>query len=346
LTTSDPFLQLPGFAPLSRLYLKVEGLNVAGSIKLKTAKALVASAEWAHGPLAGRHLVESSSGNLGVALASICASRGYPFTCVADPNSNEGALATIRAFGGFVDIVTERDANGGYLGTRLARISSILDTDPSSLWLNQYANPANPRVHEELTAREICDRFSRLDYLFVGVGTGGTMMGCARGLRRKFPRVRIVAVDAAGSVTFGRPPATRRIPGLGASRKPENVDPSVPDDIIHVPEWSAISECRRLARATGLLAGGSTGSVLAALRQYAPRMSGSEVVIAISPDGGQPYLKSVYDDDWVTRHSLWTAAGPPVESLAGPPVESLAGSPVESLAGDQGAGEQLEGGVR
>jgi 2,3-diaminopropionate biosynthesis protein SbnA len=317
LTTSDPFLQVSTFPPLRRLYLKFEGLNVAGSVKLKTAKALIASAEWAHGPLEGRHLVESSSGNLGVALACICASRGYPFTCVADPNSNRDALATIRAFGGFVDVVTERDANGGYLGTRLARISAILEQDSSSLWLNQYANPANPQVHQDLTAREICDRFAALDYLFVGVGTGGTMMGCARGLRQKFPRIRIVAVDAVGSVTFGGPPATRRIPGLGASRKPENVDPSVPDDIIHVPEASAIAECRLLARSTGLLAGGSTGSVLAALRGYLPRLAGSEVIIAISPDGGQPYLGSVYDDDWVGRHSLWTADAEQPRQLEG-----------------------------
>jgi 2,3-diaminopropionate biosynthesis protein SbnA len=282
----------------------LEGLNPVGSIKLKAARSMVAAAEQLPGGIVERHLVESTSGNLGIALASICAARKYSLTCVTDPNANRSTIAEMRALGANVVVVEERDENGGFLTSRIRYIERLIERDSAYLWLNQYANPANPTSHEASTAPAILRQFPGLDTLVIGVGTGGTLMGCLRWMRRHSPATKIVAVDAAGSVTFGGAPSARRIPGLGASRLSRLVDPAAPDVIVHVPEADAVHECRRLARTTGLLAGGSTGTVLAAVRFLADSLNPEGTVVALSPDMGERYLNTVYDDLWVRRHGL------------------------------------------
>jgi len=295
----DVFLDLSGLVPGVDLALKIEGFNAAGSIKLKTAVALLDDAEH-RGLLApGARIIESSSGNLGIALSSVSAVRGYSFTCVADPNTPRQSVALMRAFGAEVVVVAERDAAGGYLQTRLDLIRDRLLTDPGLYWPNQYANPAGPRAHHDRTAASIVREFPDLDYLFVGAGTTGTLMGCAEHLRTHSPRTRIVAVDAEGSVTFGRPPGHRHIPGLGTSRRPELVRPELVDDLVLVPEPEAVRMCRLLAARHGVAAGGSTGSVLAAVARLAPSMPPGATVVAIAPDLGDRYLDTLYDDDWV-----------------------------------------------
>jgi cysteine synthase A len=111
-------------------------------------------------------------------------------------------------------------------------------------------------------------------------------------------------VDAVGSVTFGTEAAARRIPGLGASRRPEILDPLVPDEVVHIGEAETVAECRWLARTTGLLSGGSTGTVLAAVRRLAASIPADATVVGISPDLGERYLSTIYDDEWVRRHGL------------------------------------------
>lgn len=289
---------------LTRFYLKIEGLNPAGSIKLKAARHMIEAAERSGVDLSRTRIIESTSGNLGIALASICAAKGYRLTCVTDPNANATSVAMIRALGAQVVTITRRDANGGFLGSRIAHIRAALSLDPHLHWLNQYANPDNVAAHAEHTAPSILRTFPEVDRLFVGSGTTGTLMGCAQHFRVASPRTRITAVDSTGSVTFGGPPGPRHIPGLGTSRRPENFDPSLVDHVVHVPEWETVRECRWLAASTGLLAGGSTGTVLAAVRREAPFIDAEETVVAIAPDLGERYLSTVYDDDWVARHEL------------------------------------------
>ncbi|MFG1650207.1 2,3-diaminopropionate biosynthesis protein SbnA [Micromonospora sp. NPDC049275] len=301
---------------LRHLYLKIEGLNPAGSIKFTAARGMIEAAErdgllHADPARPPSRLIESTSGNLGVALAGLCAARGYALTCVVDPNTNRAAIATMRSLGAEVEMVTERDANGGFLGSRIAHLRARLAADPGLVWLNQYANPANPAAHADRTAPEILGAFHRVDYLFIGTGTGGTLMGCVQAFHRHSPHTRIVAVDALGSVTFGAAPATRHVPGLGTSRRPEIVDVCAPDDVIHVAEADTVTECRRLARSTGLLAGGSTGTVLAAVRRLSTVIPARATVVAISPDLGERYLESIYDDEWIANRGL---AGPTEEN--------------------------------
>jgi len=287
---------------LSNFHLKLEAMNPAGSVKLKTALGLIGDLE-ARGLIKeDTILIESSSGNLGVALSMICAERGLDFTCVVDPNTSTHNIKIMKAFGANVVIVTKNDDNGGYLGTRIAYVRDAVERDKRFIWLNQYGNPNNPLVHARMTARSIAESFPRLDYLFVGAGTTGTLMGCVQYFRKHRPETRIVAVDSVGSVTFGNPPGKRYIPGLGSSQQPPIFDAEGISGFEMVPEADAVAMCRHLARTNGLLAGGSTGTVVAGVYAWRDRLPENAVVVAISPDFGERYLDTVYDDDWAGGH--------------------------------------------
>lgn len=304
LVSDDIFLRVADIADLNRFYLKVEGFNPGGSIKIKTARGIIQAVEKSGVDMSSTRLIESTSGNLGVALAVICAAKKYRLTCVTDANSNAAAVSIMRALGAEVITIHDRDTNGGYLGSRIAYIQNRLAVESNLYWLNQYANPSNPAAHEQHTAPAVLKAFGWVDYLFLGVGTGGTLMGCVDYFRLQSPNTRIVAVDAVGSVNFGYASGTRHIPGLGTSQRPEILDPHAPDEVVLIPEWETVRECRWLARNTGLLAGGSTGTVLAAVRRQAASIPVDATVVAIAPDLGERYLNSVYDDEWVAKRGL------------------------------------------
>ncbi|GGN01340.1 2,3-diaminopropionate biosynthesis protein SbnA [Streptomyces fuscichromogenes] len=303
-TVPDPgedFVPLTGLLPHAELWLKLESRNPAGSIKMKTATAMIDAAERSGLLRPGAELIESTSGNLGVAMAAICAARGYHLTLVTDPNSNYRSVQQMRALGAEVVVVERRDDNGGYLGSRIAYISLRLATEPGLVWLNQYANPANVAAHRDGTAVEICERFGVPDWLFVGVGTSGTLMGCVEHFAGLGTRPTVVAVDVLGSITFGGAPARRLIPGMGASRKPEIFAPGEYRRVL-VSERDTIVACRRIASRYGLLVGGSTGTVVAAAMAHRHRLPPGSRVLAISPDLGGAYLDTIYDDGWVATH--------------------------------------------
>jgi 2,3-diaminopropionate biosynthesis protein SbnA len=293
------------------MYLKVEGFNFAGSVKLRTAAGLVAAAE-AQGRLgAGAVMIESSSGNLGLALGVIAASKGIPFVCVTDPRCSPTTLRLLKALGAEVVVVSEPDHNGGFLASRMEYVRRRCAADPRYVWLNQYANPANWIAHYELTATEIAKQFPELDVLFVGAGTGGTVMGCARYFRDNGDRVRVVAVDAVGSVSFGGKPARRLIPGLGTSAPPPLLDRSLLADVVYVSEPDTVRYCRLLA-ANGFLLGGSTGTVVGAAMAWLTAHDPDQrlTAVAIGPDLADRYVDTIYDDAWVSEHlgDLTTAA--------------------------------------
>ena len=243
------------------LLLKCEGFNFAGSVKLKAATAMVEAAEREGLLRPGAFIVESSSGNLGVALSMIAASRGYRFLCVTDSRCNLATRLLMEALGAQVHIVTEPDPVGGLLGARMNFIKELCEDDDRYVWINQYTNANAWKAHYRTTAPAIARQFPDLDVLFVGAGTTGTLMGCARWFKQRRPSVRIVAVDAVGSVSFGAPAARRMIPGLGMNVRPPLLDPSFIDEVIYVEEADTIRTCHRLAR-RGFLFGGSTGTVV------------------------------------------------------------------------------------
>ncbi|MFC4334320.1 2,3-diaminopropionate biosynthesis protein SbnA [Salininema proteolyticum] len=300
--TDDIFVHLDDFLPGRDLYLKLEGLNPAGSIKAKTAAALLHDAERTGRLTPGKKIIESSSGNLGIALSIACAAKGYPLTIVTDANAQPSALNTMAALGTRLTVIEHPDPAGGFLHQRIDHIHKALHNDPDLIWLNQYANPANTRAHTDTTAKALDDELGPIDALFIGTGTSGTLMGCLEYRRTTGQTHTIIAVDTEGSITFGGPPRRRYIPGLGASRRPEIYRDSEKFDKVLIPESDTITECRTLARRYGLLAGGSTGTVLAAVRRHGTRFPTGARIAAISPDMGEKYLPTVYSDEWLAQH--------------------------------------------
>ena len=295
------------------LFLKCEGFNFAGSVKLKAANEMVEGAARDGRLKPGSILIESSSGNLGVALAVIAANKGYGFVCVTDSRCNPVTRRLIETLGGelhSVDIPAA-DSEGGFLGARLKYIRALCASDDRYVWLNQYENSRNWQAHYRTTAPAITRAFPELDVLFVGAGTTGTLMGCARYLKEWRRPVRIVAVDAVGSVTFGGPAARRLIPGLGMGVRPQLLDESYVDEVIHVEEADTIHACRQLA-GRGFLFGGSTGTVVSAAIRWLAKRGAQLTAVAIAPDFGERYLDSIYQSSWVRDHYSEEILGAPL----------------------------------
>ncbi len=281
------------------LFLKCEGFNFSGSIKLKSALAMIDAAELTGELGPGRGVVESSSGNMGVALSLICAVRGYRFACVTDIRCTRTSRDIMRALGAEVHIVTEPTPEGGLLGARLDLVRALQQRE-GLVWLNQYANDGNWLAHYRTTAPGVAQAFPSLDVLFVGAGTTGTLMGCTRFFHEHRPETRVVAIDTVGSVNFGGASGPRHIPGLGTSVKPQILDVSLVDEVVHVDEADAVAASRLLVR-HGFLLGGSTGTVLAGALGWLARneLPDDALAVAISPDLGERYVDTVYNDQWV-----------------------------------------------
>ncbi|MFF4146455.1 2,3-diaminopropionate biosynthesis protein SbnA, partial [Streptomyces sp. NPDC001698] len=280
------------------LFLKCEGFNFAGSIKLKAALEMVETAERDGLLTPDSVLVESSSGNLGVALSMIAANKGYRFVCVTDSRCNPATRMMMEALGSQVHIITEPDPAGGLLGARIHHVQALCARDKRYVWLNQYANPSNSIAHYQHTAPAIARQFPDLDVLFIGAGTTGTLMGCARYFRTWHRPVHVVAIDTTGSVTFGDAPGRRMIPGLGTSIRPPLLDDSYIDDVVRVNEADTIRACHQLAR-HGFLFGGSTGTVVSGAMTWLARHQEHKLTAAaIAPDLGERYLQTIYQPTW------------------------------------------------
>jgi N-(2-amino-2-carboxyethyl)-L-glutamate synthase len=296
----DLFYRLPAFAGSHDVFLKLEGFNITGSIKIKTAIGLVEELEQRGVARPNETvLVESSSGNLGLALSLVCAIKGYKFICVTDPNANRAAIRGMELYGAKIIVVEDRDPAGGYLGSRLKKIDQLLQSDPNAVWLDQYANIANKNVHAEQTANEIAREFDKVDWVFIGTGTTGTLAGISERLRQEFPGIKVVAVEPIGSVTFGGAPGKRSIPGIGSSVRPKLADLAKPDRIVAINEEKTVEACLSFVRNYQLLVGGSTGTVLAAVKELAPEFRRGDSIVAISADLGDKYLDTIYDPAWV-----------------------------------------------
>jgi N-(2-amino-2-carboxyethyl)-L-glutamate synthase len=281
------------------LFLKCEGFNFAGSVKVKAATEMVESAERDGLLTPDSIIVESSSGNLGVALSMIAASKGYGFLCVTDPRCNLQTRLLMEALGTEVHVVTEPDPVRGLLGARMDYVRARCAADPRCVWLNQYENENNWQAHYRQTAPAIDRQFPELDVLFVGAGTTGTLMGCARWFREHRPSVHIVAVDVVGSVSFGGPSSPRAIPGLGMAVRPPLLEESYVDEVVMVEEADTIRACHRLAR-RGFLFGGSTGTVVSGATSWLARNGRDDLTaVTIAPDLGERYLDTVYQPNWV-----------------------------------------------
>jgi len=243
------------------LQIKLEGRNPLGSIKDRTAYGLIRSAEADRRPGNPLTIVESSSGNLGAALAALCGLRGHSFIAVVDPKTSPLNLDIMRQFDAQIEVADRSDEAGSYLGDRIARVRRICARKPDAYWTNQYANPANPEIHYEQTGPEIVQQSGQdLDCVFIAVSTGGTITGIARYLRSALAAsVRVIGVDAKGSMALGDSPSPRRLTGYGASRRCSFVRADDLDDVLWVEDAEAMLMVRVTTR-FGVC--GSTSSAL------------------------------------------------------------------------------------
>lgn len=287
-----------------RVGLKLESHNLGGSIKYRTAQGLVEDLQRAGQLRPGKTLIESTSGNLGVALALLSREYDYHFTAVTDPKTDPAVLERIRNLGAQVICVTEPDSSGGYLLSRLATVRDFLTTQPDAVWSNQYENPSNPNVHYRQTAPEIVRQCPEIDAVFVAASTGGTLAGIGRYLKATAPSVRVVGVDMYGSAVFGLPSRKRLVTGIGSGKPSSFLRPDDYDDVVLVDDLSAIATCHRIRNEIGLGLGGSSGAAIAACSRYLAVNEDVTWAVCVCPDGASNYLNSLYSQEWLTLNGL------------------------------------------
>lgn len=312
----SPLVRLASIFPDAQfsLYAKLESANPGGSIKDRAALTIINQAIEQGRITPGSTVIESSSGNMGIGLAQICAYLGLRFICVVDPKTTAQNVNLLKAYGAVVDLVSDPDPRTGeFLQARVDRVQMLLRLIPNSYWPNQYANHYNAIAHHQ-TMHEIATALEgNLDYLFCATSTCGTLRGCAEYVRTHGLKTKIVAVDAIGSVIFGGKAGKRLIPGHGAARRSELYQPKLVEQCIHVSDLDCVVGCRRLVRREAIMAGGSSGGVIMALERFKPAIPKDATCVIILADRGERYLDTIYSDAWVTEHfgevsHLWQAS--------------------------------------
>jgi cysteine synthase len=265
---------------------KLEWFNPGGSVKDRIARAMIDDAERRGLLRPGGTIVEPTSGNTGVALAMIAASRGY--RCVVVMPEGYGQVKA-RLMAGFGAEVVRTPAAARMSGA-IERARAIAAETSGAFLPNQFANPLNPRAHFETTGPEIARALGdAIDAWVAGVGTTGTFVGVARYLSDRVPGLLRVAVEPQGSILGGGALGDHKVEGVGLSFLPEVLDRAVIDEVATIPDAEAFAVCRRLAREEGLLAGGSSGLAAAAALRVAKRLGPGKTVVTLFPDGAERY---------------------------------------------------------
>lgn len=286
-----------------RLFAKLEGCNPGGSIKDRPAINIIKYGMRTGEITSGTTIIESSSGNMGIGLAQVCAYLGLRFICVVDVKTTRQNLRLLETYGAEVDMIHTSDlSNGEFLRARIERVRELHTTIEDSFCPNQYANQANSRAHHQ-TMHEIATTLDgKIDYLFCATSTCGTLRGCVEYIRQEKLPTTVCAVDALGSVIFGSGKRKRLIPGHGAAVKPALFQDDLADKVIHVSDLDCIIGCRRLMNAEAVLAGGSSGAVLMAVEQIKDEIPDGANCVMILADRGERYLDTIYSDSWVREH--------------------------------------------
>lgn len=302
---STPLVRLDRIGlPDVTVFAKLEGLNPGGSMKDRPALRMLVAATLAGELAPGGVVVESSSGNLGCALAQACAVLGHQLIVVVDELTNADTIRRIEALGGRVDVVRSTPGDRTpLLERRIDRVRELVGSLPGAYWPSQYSNTNNPAAHTIGTMREIDEALGgEVDVVVLPTSTTGTLRGCAEYLSEHGRDTRIVAVDAVGSALFGGTSGRRLIPGIGAGVASALSKEARYDDLVRVTDLDSIVAVRRLARREGVLAGGSSGAVLAALGGLAPTLPPGARCAVVLADTGAPYLSTLFDDEWVEQH--------------------------------------------
>lgn len=275
----------------ARILAKLEYLNPAGSVKDRIARNMLDDAE-ARGVLTKDSvIIEPTSGNTGIGLASVAAARGYRIIIVMPDTMSVERRNLMKAYG--AELVLTEGAKG--MKGAMAKAEELAKEIPHSFIPGQFVNPANPAAHEKTTGPEIWeDTDGEVDYFVSGVGTGGTLSGVGRYLRSKKPGVKLIAVEPEASpVLSGGQPGPHKIQGLGAGFVPDTLDKDIYDEVIQVSNEDAFRVGREIGRAEGVLTGISSGAALCAALQLAKRKEAEgKTIVVLLPDSGDRYLSS------------------------------------------------------
>ena len=282
------------------LWAKLEAYNPGGSAKDRTAHAMVTASQLKPGDT----VVESSSGNLGIALSREAVLGDWTFHCVVDPRANRTTIAHMKALGTVVHQITEPDPDtGDWLVARRARVAELLAQMPDATCLDQYSNTAAFVAHDEGTMTEIVNQLGHApDHLLVAVSTTGTIGGCLQHVSTHGFGTKVTAVDAEGSVLFDGHPGTRHLPGFGAGMVPELSKKISPHRVLRIDDRASVEAARKLVRTEAILPGASGGAVIAAVEKLSADIpAGSDVVVIVHDDGTR-YMDTIYNDDWVEEN--------------------------------------------
>lgn len=299
-----------GEAP--QCYLKFEAMNPGGSSKDRSARAILLAAEREKNLKPGSKVIISTSGNMGIGLAMLCAYKGYKLIAIVDPKISPINQKILRVYGAKIVKVLERDEHGGYHLTRLKKAAELQAKYPDAAYIDQYDNKWNAEAHYRTTAPEIYRALKgNIAAIVVAAGTGGTIMGLARYFKEHVPGVHIWAVDEHGSLALpaNSIPQPRYLNGMGTSQRPANYDyPNLHkylDKQHYVNAAEAIQAAIDLARSEGILTGGSGGAVAYVMKNimrkaYRP----SQNIVGILPDHGSRYTDDFFDDEWLSIREI------------------------------------------
>lgn len=296
-----------------RFFAKLEQLNPGGSTKDRPALNIIMRGLQSGAVRRGTVVIESSSGNMGIGLAQVCAYHKLRFICVVDSKTTQQNTNLLRAYNAEVEIVREPDPETGeYLPARIRRVKELIQAHENSFWPNQYASADNAGAHHQTMHEIVTALDCPLDYLFCATSTCGTLRGCSEYRDKHNLRTKIVAVDAVGSVIFGGKKCKRLIPGHGAAVVPPLYRAGLADECVHVTDLECVVACHSLVEQEAVLAGGSSGAIIAAVQRFAPRLAPGAVCAAVLADRGERYLDTIYSPQWVKDRfgdikQLWKA---------------------------------------
>lgn len=307
LMRDTPLVALRGRAaspPRARLWAKLE-CALPGAMKDRVALHMIERAEAAGRLRPGGVIVESSSGTMAEGLARVGALRGYEVIIVTDPRIDLLTRTKLECLGARLEVVESFHPQGGWQLSRLERLSEVMAATPGAFWPRQYDSPDNGGAYEETLARELlADLGPGLAAVVGPVGSGGSLCGTARRLRRELPELRVVAVDAVGSALFHQPDRRRLQSGHGNSIIPGNLDYRLLDEVHWVADGEAFGACRELARREGIVAGGSSGAAYVAASWVAAELAADRDVVVLLPDRGDRYFETVYSDAFLRERGL------------------------------------------
>jgi cysteine synthase len=308
---NTPMLQFM-HAAKARLFVKLEQFNPGGSIKDRIAQFMIEQAEIRGELRPGMAIIESSSGNTAVGLAMIARRKGYRVYSVCDRNVPVAKLARIAALGAHIIYLPPTPRGFDTVELRIAIAERMAAETPDAICTSQFSNPDNPLAHEQTTGPEIWQQsHGELTRVIAAAGTCGTVTGIGRYLKTRNPSVEVRAVEPLGSTIFGGKRGSFLIQGGGLSFTPTILDKAIVDISTHVSDADAIVAAHRFAQETGLLVGGTAGWVLHDLYSLAESAGPDEFIVGVLPDGGDRYLDTIYNPDWLVANGFETPSQRP-----------------------------------